>query len=107
HDHDAGFRLPEDDVHAPAPGYTQRPVFRFANGKGANILGRAAAAFAAASQVYADDPAYAAALLATARQVYAAARQRPAAQNPVPNDFYYEDSFTDDLALGAAALARA
>jgi hypothetical protein len=105
-DHDAGFRRPEDDLRAPAPGYAQRPVFRFANGRGANILGRAAAAFAAASQVYADDPAYAAALLATARQVYAAAEQRPAPQDPVPHDFYSEDSFEDDLALGAATLAR-
>jgi hypothetical protein len=107
HDHDGGFRLPEDDVHSPVPGYTQRPVFRFASGKGANVLGRAAAAFAAASAIYGDDPAYAAALLATARQAYAAAKQRPSVQNPVPHDFYYEDSFTDDLALGAAALARA
>ena len=105
-DHVAGFRLPESDTATPAAGYTHRPVFRFASGKGANILGRAAAAFAAASQVFADDPAYAAALLAAARHAYAEGKARPSAQSPVPTYFYGEGSFRDDLALGAALLAQ-
>jgi len=106
-DHDGAFRLPEGDTASPVPMYTQRPVFRFADGKGGNIMGRAAAAFAAAAQVYADDPAYAATLLATARKVYAQGKLRPGAQSPDPPNFYGEDSVRDDLALGAAALARA
>jgi endoglucanase len=106
-DHQHGFRLPEDDTHDPAPGYSQRPAFKFSGNKGANILGRAAAAFAAGSQIFADDPAYSAQLLAAARKVYAEGKQRMNAQNPVPADFYHESSVRDDLALGAAELARA
>jgi len=102
----SGFRRPDDDTATPIDGYDQRPVFRFGAGRGANILGRAAAAFAAGAQVFADDPAYAAELLDAARRVYAAGKGRPAAQNPVPEDFYGEGSYRDDLALGAAALAR-
>jgi hypothetical protein len=106
-DHEGPFRLPEGDTAHPAPGYAHRPVFRFAPGCGANILGRAAAALAVGSQVFADDPAYAARLLALARRVFTEAQARPQPQNPDPPNFYHEGSVGDDLALGAAALARA
>jgi hypothetical protein len=106
-DHDPDWRLPESDTASPIPGYDQRPGFRFASGKGANLLGRSAAAFAFASQVYSDEPTYAATMLAAARQAYSAAASRPGIQNPDPIDFYQEDSDDDDLALGAAALYQA
>jgi hypothetical protein len=89
------------------PGYQQRPVFRFGKGRGANVLGRAAAALAAGAQVFADDAAYKDTLLTLAARVYAEGKVRQRVQNPVPHDFYPEDTFHDDLLLGAASLARA
>src|SRR5207245_5473092 len=73
---------------------------------GANLLGRAAAALAAASQVYADDATYSARLLDVARSAYAAGKQRQSAQSPDPTEFYGESSWQDDMALGAAVLAQ-
>jgi hypothetical protein len=105
-DHDTGWRNPADDKTNAAPLYEHRPVFRFAPGKGGNVLGRAAAALAIASTVYADDPPYAAKLLALARKAYAAGIVRAEGQSPDPPDFYRERSVDDDLALGAAELAR-
>jgi endoglucanase len=106
-DHRDDFRLPEADTQAPLARYEQRPVFRLGKGRGANLLGRAAAAFALGAQVYADDPPYAARLLTCARAAYAEAKKRPAAQQSFPPSFYAETECRDDLALGAAALARA
>jgi endoglucanase len=105
-DHDTAWRNPADDGMVPAPGYEQRPVFRFAPGQGGNLLGRAAAALALASQVYRDDPPYASRLLALARHTYAEGVQRPKGQNPDPAQFYRESTVDDDLALGAAVLAE-
>jgi len=105
-DHQAGFRKPDDDTEHPVRGYAHRPVFRLAPGRGGNLLGRAAAALAAGSEVYADDPPYAARLLEVARRAYAEGKRRMMAQSPDPTDFYGEGSVTDDLALGAAVLAR-
>jgi endoglucanase len=106
-DHDRPWRRPEADTTAPVPGYAERPVFRFRDGAGANLLGRSAAALALGAQVFADDAAYAAGLLALARKVYAAGKARPKPQEPDPPDFYAEDTVEDDLALGAALLAQA
>jgi endoglucanase len=106
-DHDPGWRLPEDDTKTPIPAYDRRPLFRMATGRGRNLLGRSAAAFAFGSQVYAADAPYAQRLIAAARSAYALARTRPGIQNPDPPDFYGEKSADDDLVLGAAALARA
>jgi hypothetical protein len=106
-DHDPDWRLPEADTTSPVPAYDQRPVFRMARGRGRNVLGRSAAAFAIASQVYEIDSVYAKKLLLAARAAYALAKKRPGVQNPDPPDFYNEDSGEDDLLLGAAALARA
>jgi endoglucanase len=105
-DHDTGFRLPDLDTSTPVPGYVQRPAFRFAPGKGGNLLGRSAAALALGSQVFANDAPYAASLLALAKTVYVAGSIRTVAQSPDPADFYEEDSVDDDLSLGAAVLAQ-
>jgi endoglucanase len=106
-DHEADWRLPEADTAKPIPAYDHRPVFRMASGRGRNVLGRSAAAFAFASQVYETDSVYARKLLFAAKAAYALAKKRAGVQNPDPPDFYDEDSGEDDLLLGAAALARA
>jgi hypothetical protein len=105
-DHDVGWRLPESDTATPVPGYDQRPVFRLGKGRGGNLLGRAAAALALGSQVFAGDAAYAASLQALAKQVYAAGVTRPTAQASDPSDFYDDGTVDDDLALAAALLAQ-
>ena len=105
-DHDVGWRIPEADTMTPVPPYTQRPVFRLAAGAGGNLLGRSAAALALGSQVFSDDPSYAAQLLTLARTVYAAGTTRPTAQSPDPPDFYLESSVDDDLSFGSSILAQ-
>ena len=106
-DHDGAFRRPEADTQSPIRSYDQRPVFRMARGRGRNLLGRSAAAFALGAQVYgARDLPYARRLLGAAEAAYAAARAREGVQNPDPPDFYAERSGDDDLVLAAAALAR-
>ena len=100
-DHERGFRRPEDDRDAI------RPAIAFAPGRGANLYGRSAAALAVGAQIFADDRAYAARLLAAARTSYESARRRPLPQQPSPADFYFERSVDDDLALGAAELFKA
>ena len=117
-DHDS-WRLPEDDDRLdvrPGDGrYYQRyrPVFRAA-GSGdpisPNLAGRVAAAFALAAQVQArTDPARAREYLATAAQIFAAARTEDVGElvTAEPRSFYPEDRWTDDLTLGATELARA
>ena len=105
-DHDVDWRSPEDDTIHPIPAYDSRPVFRMASGRGRNVLGRSAAAFAFGSEVYASEPAYAQKLLSAAESTYTLARRRPGVQNSDPPDFYREASGEDDLLLAAAALAR-
>jgi endoglucanase len=105
-DHDPDWRLPEGDTQKAIPAYDQRPAFRMAAGRGRNILGRSAAAFAFGSQVYKQDAAYSAKLLAAAKKTYALAKQREGVQNPDPPEFYHEDTGDDDLVLAAGALAR-
>ena len=112
-DHDA-WRLPEqDDRLDVSPGderYYQRyrPVFRAAplgEPISPNLAGRVAAAYALAAQV---DPAHAAARLATAARIFDRADTDPGKLvTTEPRSFYPEDSWADDLALGAAELARA
>ncbi|MFF8805608.1 glycoside hydrolase family 9 protein [Streptomyces omiyaensis] len=115
-DHDL-WRLPEaDDALRTAPGdknhaIRHRPVFR-ANEPGArispNLAGRVAAAFALAAQAD-SDPASARRWLDKAAAVYARADTAP--KGPLitayPATFYSEESWQDDLELGAAELARA
>ncbi|WP_221325891.1 glycoside hydrolase family 9 protein [Actinoplanes sp. L3-i22] len=117
-DHDA-WRLPQaDDGLAVEPGdrrYYQRyrPVFRAADPGdpiSPNLAGRVAAAFALAAQLDArSDPARAKSRLDTAAALFAQADTGAGDDlvTTVPRDFYPEESFADDLALGAAELALA
>jgi hypothetical protein len=105
-DHDGDWRLPEGDSMTPTAAYDHRPVFRIAKGRGRNLLGRSAAAFAFGAQVYERDVAYRDRLLAAAKSTYLLAKARPGSQSPDPPNFYGESVGEDDLVLGAAALAR-
>ncbi len=105
-DHDVDWRIPEADTTMPIPGYTERPVFRFAQGAGGNLIARAAAAMALGSQVYSDDAAYSAQLLTLAKTLFTAAVPLTTAQSSDPPDFYTEDTVDDDLSLAAAVLAQ-
>ncbi|MFC3992895.1 glycoside hydrolase family 9 protein [Actinoplanes siamensis] len=117
-DHDA-WRLPQDDDELDVgPGdrrYFQRyrPVFRAAEPGdpiSPNLAGRVAAAFALGAQLDAGtDQARARSLLETAATLFAQADTSAGDDlvTTVPRDFYPEESFADDLALGAAELALA
>ncbi|WP_436523118.1 glycoside hydrolase family 9 protein [Actinoplanes sp. HUAS TT8] len=117
-DHDA-WRLPQaDDGLDVQPGdrrYYQRyrPVFRAAapgEPISPNLAGRVSAAFALAAQLDAHtDPARARSYLDTAAQLFARAGTGAGGGlvTTVPRDFYPEESFDDDLTLGAAELALA
>ena len=113
-DHDL-WRLPEKDdtLTGRSNRYLRhRPVFR-ANAPGKplppNLAGRTAAAFALAAQLDAvADPARARAELATAAQIYAAAKTTHVrVVTALPHAFYPESSWRDDMELGAAELALA
>jgi hypothetical protein len=116
-DHDV-WRRPETDTlrFAPAQRYlVHRPVFR-ANAAGSpvppNLAGRVAAAFALASQVRAgSDQTEARRLLDLAAGVFDAAKIRDVTTADVvtalPNAWYPESSWRDDLAWAAAELALA
>ncbi|WP_158647678.1 glycoside hydrolase family 9 protein [Actinoplanes sp. ATCC 53533] len=117
-DHDT-WRLPQDDDRlAVTPGdgrYYQRyrPVFRAAapgQALSPNLAGRVAAAFALAAQVEAAaEPARAKAHLAAAEQIFGLAETGDVGQlvTAEPRSFYPEDSWADDLAVGATELALA
>jgi hypothetical protein len=113
-DHDL-WRLPEKDdaLTGAANRYIRhRPVFR-ANAPGKplppNLAGRVSAAFALAAQLDAGvEPARAARELATAAQIYAAAKtDHVHVVTALPHAFYPESSWHDDLELGGAELALA
>jgi hypothetical protein len=117
-DHDT-WRLPQaDDQLDVQPGddhYYQRyrPVFRAAGPGEAlspNLAGRVAAAFALAAQVNAGtDPALARRYLDSAARIFALADTSGSGDlvTVQPRSFYPEDSWADDLALGATQLALA
>jgi hypothetical protein len=113
-DHDL-WRLPEKDdaLQGAANRYiSHRPVFR-ANAPGTplppNLAGRVSAAFALAAQLDAGvAPARAQHELATAAQIYAAAKtDHVQVVTALPHAFYPESSWHDDLELGGAELALA
>jgi hypothetical protein len=113
-DHDL-WRLPEKDdgLKGAANRYIRhRPVFR-ANAPGTplppNLAGRVSAAFALAAQLDAGvEPARAGRELATAAQIYAAAKtDHVQVVTALPHAFYPESSWHDDLELGGAELALA
>ena len=107
--HEQGWRLPEDDE---LDGAFQRPLYPCEEGKGANLAGKVAAAFALAAQVYTDtastvySPTLAAHYRDLAEAVYAWGKGRPAAQPGIPAAFYNEQTWQDDMALAAAELYR-
>ncbi|MFI5934585.1 glycoside hydrolase family 9 protein [Actinoplanes sp. NPDC051494] len=117
-DHDK-WRLPQsDDALDVGPGddhyyLRYRPVFR-ANDPGQplspNLAGRVGAAFALAAQVEADtDPARARAHLDSAARIFELAATDDVGElvTAEPRRFYPENSWTDDMATGAAELALA
>jgi endoglucanase len=115
-DHD-GWRLPEADDHITGHVnryIAHRPVFRAAP-PGAkispNLVGRVSAAFALAAQVDASQhPARARRELRQAKVLYAQAdTASPPAQliTALPHAFYPEDTWRDDMELGAAEIALA
>jgi len=115
-DHDE-WRLPDgDDASRPST----RTVWACEPGKGANIAGKMAAAFALAAWLWNDrtrsfyDPALAASFLSAAQQIYSFGKARPASQpgtiDPgltLSSAFYDEQTWQDEMALGAAELYRA
>jgi len=117
-DHDV-WRLPEaDDALEVAPGDAEyfikyRPVFRAAPpGRriSPNLAGRVAAAFALGAQVEAaHDRKRARALLRAAASVFAMARTTRVGElvTAYPHAYYPEDSWRDDMELGAVELALA
>lgn len=108
-DHEQGWRLPEDD---DLDGTLQRPLHPCEEGKGANLAGKVAAAFALAAQIYTDtastvySPTLAAHYWDLAEAVYAWGGGRSAAQPSVTADFYNEQTWRDDMALAATELYR-
>ena len=108
-DHAQGWRLPEDDALDGTP---QRPVYPADPGKGANLAGKTAAAFALAAQLFGEpaspvyDPVQADRYRALAEAIYAWGRVRLAAQPSIPSGFYNETTWQDDMALAAAELYR-
>jgi endoglucanase len=116
-DHDL-WRLPEKDDSDtdPADRYAaaHRPVFEAAApGKpiSPNLVGRVSAAFAMAAQVDAEDnPRRARAEYAAATSLYAradlASPPKPLV-TALPNAFYPEDTWHDDMELGATEIALA
>ena len=115
-DHD-GWRLPERDDRNRARVWryvAHRPVFRAAapgQPISPNLVGRTSAAFALAAQVDARSaPRRARHELALARSLYAmadtASPPRPLV-TALPNEFYPESSWHDDMELGAIEIVRA
>jgi endoglucanase len=117
-DHDV-WRLPEaDDALEVRPGDAEyfikyRPVFRAAPpGRriSPNLAGRVAAAFALGAQVEAErHPRRARALLQAAASLFAMAKTSNVGElvTAFPHAYYPEDSWQDDMELGAVELALA
>jgi endoglucanase len=115
-DHD-GWRLPEADDHdASVEGryVSHRPVFDAAPaGKpiSPNLVGRVAASYALAAQLDARD--HRSRALAELHQAALLYSRADTASPPVPlvtalpHDFYPEDTWRDDMELGAAEIALA
>jgi endoglucanase len=117
-DHDV-WRLPEaDDARNAPPGHPEffvkhRPVFP-ANPGGAalspNLAGRVAAAFALGAQLFAgSDRRLARHYLSEAASIFAHAKTVDVGElvTAFPHAYYPEDSWQDDMELGATELAHA
>ena len=115
-DHD-GWRLPEADDHDTAVEdryVSHRPVFDAAAAGqpiSPNLVGRVAASYALAAQLDArDNRSRAVAELRQAKLLYSRA-DTASPPDPLvtalPHDFYPEDTWRDDMELGAAEIALA
>lgn len=119
----AGWRLPHDDRVDYGWGPGRERVVYFADGRPqglrehrsasdglANLAGRYAATMALGHEAFRErDPAFAARCLQAAREVYALGQARPGVQqgNSYGAPYRYgEESWTDDMAWGAAELHR-
>jgi endoglucanase len=117
-DHDV-WRLPEaDDAREAPPGHPEffvkhRPVFPANPGGTAlspNLAGRVAAAFALGAQLLADrDRQLARHYLSEAATIFAHAKTADVGEliTAFPHAYYPEDSWQDDMELGATELALA
>ncbi len=114
-DHDL-WRLPEKDdgdtARADRYSAAHRPVFRAASPGSKispNLVGRVSAAFALAAQVdAAANPTRAASEYQAASSLYAMANLSPGQlTTALPFAFYPEDTWRDDMELGAAEIALA
>jgi hypothetical protein len=114
-DHDL-WRLPGRDrrlssgPRSPFRLLAHRPVFQAGSGPlSPNLAGRMAAAFGLCAQVYrTTDPQLSADCLQQGEAVYAMADVQAAKlSTAVPNAYYREAEWRDDMELGAAELARA
>jgi len=101
-----GFRDPATDDASGVPGISVRRAYP---GVGSDVAGKAAAALALAAG-RGSSVAPESTLIALAREWYAAGRKaaRPLRRLPAPSGgFYLSETWRDDMAAGAAALARA
>ena len=103
-DHDT-WRLPEQDCAARTMAWQPRSVFF---GVGANLAGRTAAAFAMASRLFAPyDQPFAHRCYEAAQTVYQLGLKNPVIKTTLPDNFYPEKTWEDDMAWGAVELFRA
>ena len=114
--HDTTWRRPEADdaLRAPPGSYDHfvkyRPAFVTGPRISPNLAGRIAAAYGLGARLFAaEDPGYAARLLAAAESIYAHARTRNVGQlvTAAPHAYYPEVEWRDDMELGAVAIADA
>jgi len=99
------WRLPEQDCTAYDADWKPRPVYF---GVGANLAGRTAAALAMASRLYRHyDPSFARRCLSAAQSAYQLGLDNQQILSTLPQDFYPEKTWADDMEWGAAALFQA
>jgi endoglucanase len=99
------WRLPEEDTPERTKDWKPRTVYF---GVGANLAGRCAAAFAMASRLYREsDPQFAARCRRAAESVFSLGRANQAVLTTLPDSFYPEKSWEDDMEWGAVELFKA
>ncbi|GEM_PF-874165 len=97
------WRLPEGDDISPPPGVSLPRVVH--SGFGANLIGRTTGALAIAARSYNSyDASFADACLNRAGTLFADRTNYYYCQHSRPSNFYFEESFKDDLTVGAVEL---
>jgi endoglucanase len=97
----SGWRLPETDDTTRDYGKSRS----LHKGWGGNILGRSVAALTIASRVFAKyDKTFAGECLARAEALFTDRNNYEFVQKSIPEDFYNEREWLDDMVLGAAEL---